>query len=74
MISTTDIDRLLNGKATVYDKDGEKVGSLSQIYLDDVTNEPSWATVNTGLFGMSESFVGSSQRRVGDVVTVQPGW
>ena len=57
MISTTDIDRLLNGKATVYDKDGEKVGSLSQIYLDDVTNEPSWATVNTGLFGMSESFV-----------------
>ncbi len=57
MISTSDIDRLLNGKATVYDKDGDKVGSLSQIYLDDATNEPSWATVNTGLFGMSESFV-----------------
>ncbi len=57
MISTTDIDRLLNGKATVYDKDGDKVGSLSQIYLDDATSEPSWATVNTGLFGMSESFV-----------------
>ena len=57
MISTTDIDRLLNGKATVYDKDGDKVGSLSQIYLDDTTSEPSWATVNTGLFGMSESFV-----------------
>ncbi|MGO1385152.1 MAG: DUF2382 domain-containing protein [Arachnia sp.] len=57
MISTTDIDRLLNGKATVYDKDGDKVGSLSQIYLDDATGEPSWATVNTGLFGMSESFV-----------------
>ena len=57
MISTTDIDRLLNGKATVYDRDGDKVGSLSQIYLDDTTGEPSWATVNTGLFGMSESFV-----------------
>lgn len=57
MISTSDIDRLLNGKATVYDKTGDKVGSLSQIYLDDNTSEPSWATVNTGLFGMSESFV-----------------
>ena len=57
MISTQDIDRLLNGKATVYDRDGDKVGSLSQIYLDDASGEPSWATVNTGLFGMSESFV-----------------
>ncbi|RMB57265.1 DUF2382 domain-containing protein [Tessaracoccus antarcticus] len=57
MISATDIDRLLNGKATVYDQNDEKVGSLSQIYLDDTTGEPSWATVNTGLFGMSESFV-----------------
>lgn len=57
MISTPDIDRLLNGRATVYDRDGDKVGSLSQIYLDDASGEPSWATVNTGLFGMSESFV-----------------
>ncbi len=57
MINTSDIDTLLNSKATVYDKTGEKVGSLSQIYLDDATSEPSWATVNTGLFGMSESFV-----------------
>ena len=57
MINTHDIDALLNGKATVYDKTGEKVGSLSQIYLDDATGQPSWATVNTGLFGMSESFV-----------------
>lgn len=57
MRSNAAIDRLLNGKATVYDRDDEKVGSLSQIYLNDSTSEPSWATVNTGLFGMSESFV-----------------
>ncbi|MEO7589113.1 MAG: YsnF/AvaK domain-containing protein [Arachnia sp.] len=57
MINHEDIDRLLNGKASVLDREGEKVGSLSQIYLDDTTGEPSWATVNTGLFGMSESFV-----------------
>lgn len=57
MISTSDVERLLNGKASVHDSNGDKVGSLGQIYLDDQTGEPSWATVNTGLFGMSESFV-----------------
>lgn len=57
MIDTTDIDRLLDGNATVYDRDGDKIGSLGQIYLDDTTGEPTWATVNTGLFGISESFV-----------------
>ena len=43
--------------ATVYDSAGEKVGSVGNLYLDDKTGEPSWLTVNTGLFGMSESFV-----------------
>ncbi|HEX8498611.1 MAG TPA: YsnF/AvaK domain-containing protein, partial [Actinomycetales bacterium] len=28
-----------------------------QVYLDDSTGQPSWVTVNTGLFGTSESFV-----------------
>jgi hypothetical protein len=43
--------------STVYDTSGEKVGNVAQVYLDDVTGEPEWATVNTGLFGTSESFV-----------------
>jgi len=47
MISSADIVILLKGRASVYDRGDEKVGSLSQIYLDD----------NTGLFGMSEGFV-----------------
>ena len=55
MISTHELDRLEG--ATVYDSDGDKVGTVEQIYLDDETGAPSWVTVNTGLFGTSESFV-----------------
>jgi uncharacterized protein (TIGR02271 family) len=36
---------------------GDKIGSIGQIYVDLSTGEPSWVTVRTGLFGMSESFV-----------------
>jgi uncharacterized protein (TIGR02271 family) len=37
--------------------EGDKVGKIGQIYLDDQTGQPEWATVNTGLFGTRESFV-----------------
>lgn len=57
MISTTQIDDLLARGGNVIDNNGEKIGSLGQIYLDDQTSEPTWATVNTGLFGLGESFV-----------------
>ena len=40
-----------------YGSDGEKIGKVRQVFLDDQTDEPAWATVNTGLFGTSESFV-----------------
>ena len=43
--------------ATVFDRDGDKIGSLGQVYLDTATNQPSWASVNTGLFGLKESLV-----------------
>ena len=43
--------------ATVFDRDGDKIGSLGQVYLDTTTNQPSWASVNTGLFGLKESLV-----------------
>lgn len=42
---------------TVHDSDGDKIGKAGQVYLDDSTGSPSWVTVNTGLFGTSESFV-----------------
>jgi len=39
------------------DADGEKIGTIQEIFLDRHTGEPAWATVKTGLFGMRESFV-----------------
>jgi uncharacterized protein (TIGR02271 family) len=42
---------------TAYDRDGDKIGKVGAVYFDDRTNEPTWITVNTGLFGTNESFV-----------------
>jgi uncharacterized protein (TIGR02271 family) len=42
---------------TLYDADGDKIGSIEEIYLDAETNEPEWALVNTGLFGTKHTFV-----------------
>jgi uncharacterized protein (TIGR02271 family) len=42
---------------TVIDRDGEKIGKLDEIYVDNRSNEPEWAAVNTGLFGSKSSFV-----------------
>ncbi|MET9660723.1 PRC and DUF2382 domain-containing protein [Streptomyces sp. NPDC006510] len=51
---------------TVYDTDGEKVGTVGRVYVDDNTGRPDWITVKTGLFGMKESFVPlAGARRVG---------
>ena len=55
MISDQNISRLLG--ADVVDADGDKIGSIGQIYVDPATGQPNWATVKTGFFGMSESFV-----------------
>jgi uncharacterized protein (TIGR02271 family) len=37
--------------------DGEKIGTIEEIYLDSDTNEAEWALVHTGLFGTKRSFV-----------------
>ncbi|MEW2630774.1 PRC and DUF2382 domain-containing protein [Streptomyces sp. NPDC048389] len=41
----------------VYDTDGHKVGNAKHVFLDDATGEPDWVSVQTGMFGGSESFV-----------------
>jgi uncharacterized protein (TIGR02271 family) len=43
--------------ATAYDTSGDKIGKVGAIYYDDATDQPSWVTVNTGLFGTKETFV-----------------
>src|SRR6185312_3451443 len=55
MIGTETISRVI-GK-DVYDSSGEKIGSASEVYLDDQSGQPEWVTVRTGLFGTKESFV-----------------
>ena len=42
---------------TVVDRDGEKIGSISEIYEDTDTGKPEWGLVKTGLFGTGQSFV-----------------
>jgi stress response protein YsnF len=41
----------------VYDTGGNKIGDARHVFFDDVTGEPEWVSVSTGLFGTSESFV-----------------
>jgi uncharacterized protein (TIGR02271 family) len=41
----------------VVDANGDKIGSLEEVYLDTDSGRPEWATVNTGMFGMKQSFV-----------------
>jgi hypothetical protein len=43
--------------ATLYDASGDKIGKVGQVYVDSDNGRPVWASVNTGLFGTSESFV-----------------
>ena len=38
------------------DPQGNKIGSIGQVYVNDQTGQPDWITVNTGLFGMKEHF------------------
>ncbi|NUR63701.1 MAG: photosystem reaction center subunit H, partial [Catenulispora sp.] len=42
---------------TVCDNEGNKIGKAKHVFLDDVTGEPEWVSVKTGLFGSSETFV-----------------
>jgi uncharacterized protein (TIGR02271 family) len=55
MISHNDIDAI--GKAKVIDRDGDRVGSVGQVYVSDDGAQPLFVTVHTGLFGTNESFV-----------------
>jgi sporulation protein YlmC with PRC-barrel domain len=67
-ITENDLTGLRDGN--VVSASGDKIGSIGQIYLDDQTGEPTFVTVNTGLFGMKQSFVPLQGARVqdGDVI------
>jgi uncharacterized protein (TIGR02271 family) len=43
------------------DTDGDKIGTIDEIYIDQQTEQPEWALVKTGLFGGKGTFVPLSQ-------------
>jgi uncharacterized protein (TIGR02271 family) len=55
MIDSTNINAITG--STVFDTDGDKIGKIGQVYVDQNTGAPIWASIHTGLFGTSESFV-----------------
>jgi uncharacterized protein (TIGR02271 family) len=56
---------------TMTDPAGAKIGTIADIYLDDDTGQPEWATVTTGLLSTKQSFVPLAQAEsVGDSVQV----
>jgi uncharacterized protein (TIGR02271 family) len=68
-INTNDIAQLRGQQ--VIDRDGDKVGKVDEIYLDEQTGRPEWLAVNTGLFGTNVSFVPLAQATTeGDTVRV----
>ena len=42
---------------TVIDPSGAKVGTVTDVYVDDQTQQPDWLAISTGLFGTKVSFV-----------------
>ena len=53
-----DLDTLLGWRGrTVLARDGETLGKLGDLYLDEATDRPAYGGVRTGLFGRHESIV-----------------
>ena len=55
MIAAQNVASLLS--AVVIGPDGDKIGTIGQIYVDPTSGLPNWATVKMGLLGRSEFFV-----------------
>jgi sporulation protein YlmC with PRC-barrel domain len=41
----------------VYASDGEKIGDVSDVFVDDQTRQPEWVSIGTGIFGMKNRLV-----------------
>jgi len=51
---------------TVVDPSGAKVGTVTDVYVDDQSQQPDWLAISTGLFGTKVSFVPIDGARVDD--------
>src|SRR5215212_5188795 len=69
MLSENDARQAIG--TTAYSVDGDKIGTVGQLFLDDETGRPEFVTVNTGLFGTHETFIPVSDAEVsGDRLTL----
>ena len=58
MEQSMSLDRLSDMRgANVYDSDGEKIGSVEEIFYDEETNQPEWIGIGTGFFGTKRVLV-----------------
>lgn len=55
MANNREIRELLD--ATAYDVDGDKLGNVNEVYINDTSGQPDFVEINHGLFGMSSSLV-----------------
>lgn len=71
MLTTDQAQHLLGNGGNVVDNEGNKIGSIGQVFLDDQSGNPEWITAKTGIFGGAESFVPLREAEVsGDDVRV----
>ncbi|MCS7477299.1 PRC and DUF2382 domain-containing protein [Umezawaea endophytica] len=64
MIDQKSVERLYD--CDVIDARGDRIGSVKQVWLDEQSGQPVWASVHTGLFGMRESLVPIQDAKVAD--------
>jgi len=69
-----DIETALDWRGRkVVDRDGDKIGTFEELYLDE-DDRPAWGAVTTGLFGMRQTFVPLAEAQPdGDVLRVPFG-
>jgi hypothetical protein len=54
----TGLDEALGWRGeTLHDQDGNRIGTIEEVYLDADSKEPEWALVHIGRLGTGRSFV-----------------
>jgi uncharacterized protein YrrD len=53
---TTSQDPQEYGHRAAVDAEGNRIGKITKVYLDDETGQPQWVLVETGLMGTRHSF------------------
>jgi hypothetical protein len=69
-LSTEQLDQVKD--VEVHSSDGQPVGTVEGIYLDDPSGEPEWALVRTPWFGHRATFVPLKEARLERGVLVVP--